>query len=187
MTIGGVISKILCGSIRKKHCAENSGAVVKTKSSIENILREKPGQTAFACRNFSDIVSSFGLFLDGDILIHICECTSKEAQRCFTNFSWKPSKEELLAFIAICYARGALGLKNMSVTNIFSRKYGPEMIRGTMARDKFKFIVRFLRFDNKDSMRVASSDSNPINLHLSVTFGTVSLKTVRNATIQAKT
>lgn len=43
------------------------------------------------------------------------------------------------------------GMKNMSVTNIFSRKYGPELIRSNMSRDKFKTIMRFIRFDIKET------------------------------------
>lgn len=41
----------------------------------------------------------------------------------------------------------------MSVTNIFSKKYGPAVIRGTMPRDKFKKIMRFLRFDDKETRK----------------------------------
>lgn len=119
--------------------------------TAENILRVKPGPTSFATRSVGDIVSSVRLFLDDNILDHIRECTAKEAQRVLQDDSWEISKDELLAFIAICYARGALGLKNMSVTNIFSTKYGPELIRGTMSREKFKTIMRFLRFDDKET------------------------------------
>ncbi len=139
------------GSVWKKHYPEESCEKGKTRK--ENILRVKPGPSSHAFRTVTDIASAFRLFLDDDLLDTICECTTKEAQRCLQNDSWKISRDELLAFIAICYARGALGLKNMSVTNIFSKKYGPEVIRGTMSRDKFKKIMRFLRFDDKETRK----------------------------------
>lgn len=142
---GKLVLTEVCGKMFAEDTTE------KGKLSAENILRVKPGATSYAVRSASDIVSSFRLFLDDNILDHICKCTAKEAKRCLKDDSWEISKEELLAFIAICYARGALGMKNMSVTNIFSRKYGPELIRGTMSRDKFKTIMRFLRFDDKET------------------------------------
>ena len=42
-------------------------------------------------------------------------------------------------------------MKNMSVSNIFSTNYGPELIRGTMSRDRFKEILKYIRFDMRES------------------------------------
>ncbi|KAJ6642417.1 PiggyBac transposable element-derived protein 4, partial [Pseudolycoriella hygida] len=141
------------GSVWKKHFPENSNETTKGKMAAWNILRVKPGPSTNAFRKVRDIASAFHLFIDETILDHICNCTTKEARHRLNNETWKISKEELLAFVAICYARGTLGLKNMSVVNIFSRKYGSQIIRSTMSRDKFKTIMKFLRFDDKETRK----------------------------------
>lgn len=139
------------GNVWKKHFVEDTSQSAKGRLPAENIMRVKPGPTTYATRKASDILNTFGLFIDDNILDHICKCTTTEARRRLKDDNWSLSKNELLAFIAVCYARGALGMKNMSVTNIFSRKYGPEVIRSTMSRDKFKTIMRFIRFDIKET------------------------------------
>lgn len=121
------------------------------RASAQNIIKVIPGPTPFAKRNISSIVTAFTSMIDDKLLEHIRICTETEAHRCLGDTNWSLSLIELRAFIAVLYARGAMGLKNMSVTNIFSTKYGPELIRGTMSRERFKSIMRYLRFDIKET------------------------------------
>ncbi|XP_037024965.1 uncharacterized protein LOC119066540 isoform X2 [Bradysia coprophila] len=119
--------------------------------SAQGIIKVIPGPTPFAKRKISSITTAFESMVDDEFLDHIRKCTETEAHRCMGNMNWSLSLKELKAFIAVLYARGAMGLKNISVTHIFSTKYGPELIRGTMSRDRFKSIMRYLRFDFKET------------------------------------
>lgn len=136
-------------SVWKKHVFEESDFVSKGRIPLEGIMHVKPGPTSHAIRNVSTIVSAFGLFIDDFILNQICKCTEAEANRKLKINNWCLPKNELLAFIAVCYARGVLGMKNMSVNMMFSVEYGPALIRGIMKRDRFKAIMKYLRFDDK--------------------------------------
>ncbi|KAJ6633725.1 Cubilin like, partial [Pseudolycoriella hygida] len=60
---------------------------------------------------------------------------------------------KLLAFIAICYTRGTLELKNMSVASIFSRRHGSSFIRVSISKENFKNIMKFLRFNDKETQK----------------------------------
>ncbi|XP_037040304.1 piggyBac transposable element-derived protein 4-like [Bradysia coprophila] len=135
----------------KTALADKSGQKRVGRASAQNIIKIIPGPTPVAKRNITDILTAFSSMIDEELLEYIRECTEAEAHRSMGNNDWSISPNELKAFIAVLYARGAMGLKNMSVSNIFSTKYGPELIRGTMSRERFKSIMRYLRFDVKET------------------------------------
>lgn len=121
------------------------------RAPAHSIIKVFPGPTPFAKRKIIDKVSAFEAMIDEETLQHIQHCTETEARLRSENKKWSMPMNELKAFIGVLYARGALGLKNMSVANIFSTKYGSELIRGTMSRVRFKVIMRYLRFDIKET------------------------------------
>lgn len=57
---------------------------------------------------------------------------------------------ELEAFIGLTYLRGIYG-KNHPVSFLWDKSYGPAIFRDTLARDRYKEILRYLRFDQKDT------------------------------------
>ena len=76
-------------------------------------------------------------------------CTIAEAHRQMQVNTWSISLEELDAFIAVLYARGAFGAKGQSVKTLWSDVWGPPLINETMWRNRFSDILRYLRFDLK--------------------------------------
>lgn len=61
------------------------------------------------------------------------------------------SIEELDAFIAVLYARGIYGASKFDLHSLWSKPWGPPFFTETMSRDRFSEIMRFLRFDIKQT------------------------------------
>ncbi|KAK9746940.1 hypothetical protein QE152_g5650 [Popillia japonica] len=75
----------------------------------QNILRELPGPSGLARQGIDEdkLSSAWLLIIDDRILKHIEKCTEQEPRRCQEVDDWSVSLQELKAFIAILYARGA--------------------------------------------------------------------------------
>lgn len=95
-----------------------------------------------------NLISAFSLIIDNHIIKHIRKCTEEECRRILRN-DWTTSLPEIRAFIGILYARGAYEAKNLKLSYLWSAKWGPKFFRKTMAREKFKQILRFIRFDKR--------------------------------------
>ena len=113
-----------------------------------NILREMGGPTSYAKRNISehDVSSIFSLLIDNFIVHHIKTCTEVEARNKSGNQLWTVSTNELHKVFAIMYARGVLA-KNYDINSLWSNNYGMNIFKDTMPRDRYKEIIRYLRFD----------------------------------------
>ncbi|XP_035226305.1 piggyBac transposable element-derived protein 4-like [Stegodyphus dumicola] len=90
------------------------------------------------------------LFGDESMLRHIKKC--KEAEGILNNEeNWAISLEELDAFIAIIYARGAYGCNGMDYDFLWNNTWGPPFFRETMSRNRFRDIMKYLRFELKST------------------------------------
>ncbi|GBP11839.1 hypothetical protein EVAR_74487_1 [Eumeta japonica] len=115
-----------------------------------NIITEQAGPTSYAKRNFKGHLSdSWRLLIDESILRHIQKCTIEEANRQLGHNNWILTLEQLESFIAISYARGAYGAKNIQVNELWSKTWGINFFSKVMPRDRFKEIMKFLRFDHR--------------------------------------
>lgn len=135
------------GTVWKVENTSNSSG----RRPLQNILRENGGPTSYAKRHIcSDKpLSAWRLIINEKILRIIKECTDAEAKRILQNDSWNISLQELEAFIALLYVRGALAAKGLPVLSLWSKIWGPKFFPETMSRDRFLEIMKFLRFDNK--------------------------------------
>ncbi|XP_073345276.1 uncharacterized protein [Pagrus major] len=124
----------------------------------QNVLTEAAGPTAHAKRNVEDALTAFLCVFDDGMLKHIRDCTVAEAHRDHGNSSWDLTVAELKAFIALLYVRGAQCAKNIELDSLWSEKWGIPFFRQTMARNRFRDIMRFLRFDRKETRRVRLQD-----------------------------
>lgn len=97
------------------------------------------------------------LFIDSYIIDHIVKCTEIEARLKLNTQDWKTSKQEIYQLIGIMYARGLLA-KGQPVDQIWSRKWGINFFSSTMSRNRYKELLRFIRFDIRStrSERLAS-------------------------------
>ncbi|XP_055388036.1 piggyBac transposable element-derived protein 4-like, partial [Condylostylus longicornis] len=121
------------------------------RSPSHNIFKATSGPTAYTKRNIisGQVSSAFMLLIDNRMIEHIKNCTETEAQNVLGNH-WTTSIDELYAFIAILYARGAYESKNMKISYLWSKKWGPPFFKSTMSRNRFTEILRFIRFDKKN-------------------------------------
>ena len=95
--------------------------------------------------------SSWRLLIDNYILKHIRKCTETEARRVLENNDWSLSLDELEAFLGILYVRGATESKGMEVDVMWSKNYGYPFVKNVMPRNRFRVIMRFLRFGPKSN------------------------------------
>jgi hypothetical protein len=63
--------------------------------------------------------------------------------------NWSLVIEELDAFIALVYAQGAYGCRSVDCDVLWNVNWGPPVFPDTMSRNKFREIMRYLRFDPK--------------------------------------
>ena len=91
-----------------------------------NTLKECPGSFSYAHRNIqaASSASAWLLFIDKFILEHIRKCTITEAHRQTENEEFCLTNKELLAFIAVMYARGVTGLNDMPYHALWIENWG---------------------------------------------------------------
>ncbi|XP_049906787.1 uncharacterized protein LOC126394167 [Epinephelus moara] len=118
------------------------------RQQSQNVLTETTGPTAHAKRNIEDALSAFTCLLDRNMLRHIQDCTVAEAHRMEEDSSWDLSIAELKAFIALLYVRGAYN-RNIEMESFWSEEWGLAFFAATMPRNRFRDIMRYLRFDMK--------------------------------------
>ena len=66
--------------------------------------------------------------------------------------TWKKlelSHEKFNNFLAVLYARGAYEAKNLKLSYLWSKQWGPAFFAKTISRNDFTDILGFARFDKK--------------------------------------
>ncbi|KAI4794052.1 hypothetical protein KUCAC02_032318, partial [Chaenocephalus aceratus] len=121
---------------------------------IENILTESAGPTPHAHHNITDKLTAFVCLCDNVMLEEIRDCTIAEARR--DRATWDVSITELKAFIALLYVRGAYCGKNIEMESFWSEQWGNAFFKATLSRNRFREIMRYLRFDKKETRRPGS-------------------------------
>ncbi|XP_076837403.1 uncharacterized protein LOC143483243 [Brachyhypopomus gauderio] len=109
---------------------------------------ETAGPTEHAKRRITSRLQSFLCLIDIEMLRTITHCTVHEAHR--ADQSWNLSVSELMAFIAVLFLQAILCPVG-AVADCWSKKYAVPAIKDTMSRDRYKEIMRYLRFDDKDT------------------------------------
>ena len=127
---------------------KNSG-----RRSCHNVITQAPEPSAQAHRSIikESVRSAWDLFIDESMLRHIQRCTEEEARRVLQTDNWCVSLHELDAFLAIIYARGAHKATKIKIYEFWNRLWGIPIISETMARNRCIEMMRFLRFDYKQT------------------------------------
>ena len=122
--------------------------------SSGNILAEAPGPSSYAKRNIIEgsMLSAFKLFIDDFIIKEIIKCTEAEAQNKLNQPSWRVSKEEIYCMLGIMFGRGIIA-KGQPLHFLWNSTWGAPFFRQAMPRDRFKELVRYLRFDLRATRR----------------------------------
>ncbi|KAM3613672.1 uncharacterized protein V6R79_003345 [Siganus canaliculatus] len=128
---------------------EGSGGTGRYQS--QNVLTESAGPTPHASRNVGGKLSAFLCLFDNVMLCHIRGCTVAEAHRVSGQNTWGVSLEELRAFIALLFVRGAYCGKSLDMESFWSEQWGNAFFTTTLSRNRFREIMRYLRFDRKET------------------------------------
>ncbi|KAL7868645.1 hypothetical protein SRHO_G00100290 [Serrasalmus rhombeus] len=110
--------------------------------------KRKADKTHAPHRRITSRLQSFLCLVDMQMLMILADCTVHEARR--TDNSWSLSISELMAFIAVLFLRATLCPVGAQI-ECWSEKYAVPAIKETMSRDRYKEIMRYLRFDDKDT------------------------------------
>lgn len=96
------------------------------RRSINSIFKAVIGPTAYAKRSImkGTVSSAFFLIINRRMMDYIRTCTKLEAFRVLGE-KWDLSQEKFYAFLAILYARGAYEAKNLKLSYLWSKKWGP--------------------------------------------------------------
>ncbi|KAG8239431.1 hypothetical protein J437_LFUL018881, partial [Ladona fulva] len=137
------------------------------RRASQNFLHLAPGPTHYAKRNVheSSALSAFKLLVSDLLLDKIHGKTE------FPN--WCLSKEELLRFIALVYARGVLGQRHLPIKSCWDKTLGSHIFSSAMPRYRFLDIMKHLRFDSREtrSQRLREDNfalaSEPWNIFIS--------------------
>ena len=132
---------------------ETPGTTRTGPTNAHNVFKVSPGVTNWAKANIveNDPFSCFELIFDRTICLKVLESTTKQAREHIPN--WNLTQEELLSFIGLLFIRGAASGSKLDLDSFWLEKWGMPIFRQTMARNKFREIMRFLRFDDKSSRR----------------------------------
>lgn len=128
-----------------------------SRSGSENIVKTKPGPTA--CTNQATSISdTFRLFITPRMMADILKWSNIEGRRQLQlrnsgTDQWDDiSMDELEAVLGLLILAGAFGASKESSKHMWQA--GPcqrPIFRAVMARERFKCILRVMRFDDKDS------------------------------------
>ncbi|PAA53757.1 hypothetical protein BOX15_Mlig004292g1 [Macrostomum lignano] len=116
-----------------------------------NILRLRPGITQFATARLHDEESAFKLLFDADMVDTIVVETNREATRVLGQ-AWLPTtRVEMYGYIGLCFLRGVFKGNMESIEELWSADCGRKIFAETMSLSRFKSLLRFLRFDNRET------------------------------------
>nr|CAH7753487.1 unnamed protein product [Callosobruchus chinensis] len=128
-----------------------------TRTLQKNIVLRLPGPKGAAARSAHTEYEAWKLFFTEDILSEILVHTNEEINRTKTKFLREQryidvtNKTELEALFGLLYDSNALKDNHVDVEELWSKQYGPPIFRATMSKNRFNFLIKNLRFDDKTS------------------------------------
>lgn len=129
------------------------------RRQIHDIIRQKPGVTSEGRKD--SIKEVFQLYMCEEILSVVIRETNREAGRCYQEWNSNHPEEqkrwkefdwtECEAFIGILLLAGVYRGNREPMEELWSRNNGRPVFLATMSLKRFKLILRFCRFDNKNT------------------------------------
>ena len=115
-----------------------------------NILSAKPGTKRFILACVNDEKDKFQELWGHQNFENVMHFTLAETRR-EGDEAFSLSKDEFTAFFGLCILRDVLKGKDEPLFNFWDEEYGHLIFRETMSRNKFKSILRYIRFNDKNS------------------------------------
>ena len=115
-----------------------------------NILSTKPGTKRFILARVNDEKDVFQELWGHQNFENVMHFTLAEARR-EGDEAFFLSKDEFTAFFGLYIRRGVLKGRDKPLFNFRDEEYGRLIFRKTMSKNKFQSILRYIRFDDKNS------------------------------------
>jgi hypothetical protein len=126
----------------------------------QNIVREHAGPTGKA-KEAKSIEEIFSLFVTNDMVDMIVKYTNQEGQRLTATWNENhPDQQkafldtnniEIKAVIGLMLLRGVYHSHHERLSDMWSEATGRPVFRATMSRERFKLILRMMRFDDRST------------------------------------
>ena len=124
----------------------------RVRAHSANVMRDRPGPCG-AAKDVTTLEDALALFLPDSLLLKILQQTNREGERLAAakgRTHIQVDLVELRAFIGMLLLRGCEGDRRCDLDDLFYGPFSRPFYRATMTRDHFKYLLRILRFDNKD-------------------------------------
>lgn len=132
-----------------KHCPSK-----KVRTRKANIVNHLPG-VANCAKHMKSVLETWDLFFPEEILRIIVENTNKFITSISENYSRERDAMptdivEIKALLGLVYLRGVLKSSRLNVDELWDKNgCGVERFRLTMSKQRFLFLLRSLRFDDR--------------------------------------
>lgn len=124
-----------------------------TKQPASNIMRVRPGPTAYAIRNTESISSTFELFVTRPMQRLILKWTNKEGRVVFGEEWVDVDEVELKCYFGLLILAGVYKGANEPISNLWNIESGRKIFSKSMARNRFTTLSRCVRFDDAYTRR----------------------------------
>ena len=122
-----------------------------SKRGEQNIVRTSGGPTRYAKQTIATALEAFTAIFDAVMLSWIVTLTQEEAHR-QGDVDFVTSNKEILKLLGLIIARGVIG-KGLPLKDLWVKKWGPALFGKTMSRFRFLLLLKYLRFDDKNTRR----------------------------------
>ena len=107
------------------------------RNKVADIIRNKPGLSAYS-RNAKSHKEVFSLFLTDDMLLKIVDYTNLRIRNTISKAEAIIQKSDKYIY----------SLNNHKVSHLFSERHGIPKFNACMSRNRFKFLLNHIAFDN---------------------------------------
>lgn len=147
---------LLLGKDNVTYWKKHPPATKAVKTRSENLIKRLPG-SSMATRSLKKPIEIWNYFFNEEILNIIVHSTNKYIQSVSDNYARprdaKPTDiVEIRALFGLLYMAGVSHVNRQNRDDIWKRNgYGIEIFHLTMSEQRFKFLLRCIRFDDKDT------------------------------------
>ncbi|CAK1596514.1 unnamed protein product [Parnassius mnemosyne] len=149
---------------KNQHCWSTIKGQSRGRTSAINIIRTSRGPTRM-CRNICDPILCFNLFVTDEIVDEVVRWTNveisvKRRDNMIKATFRDTSVTEVQALFAILTLSAAMKDNHLSTDELFDSSFSGTRYVAVMSRDRFDFLLRCLRFDDK-SIRPSLRHEDP--------------------------
>lgn len=122
----------------------------RPRARRRNIIRQRGGSKQFIQARVDSVSDIFHELFGHDVVEIIHKHTLEEARR-QGDESFSLTQDEISAFLGLSIIRGVFKGRGEPLPSFWDSSYGRSIFRETMSRNKFQDILRYIRFDDKQT------------------------------------